>query len=82
MRTVVWLLVLTCAILHYDPWYWDDRSVVFGFMPVGLAYHAGLSVVSAIVWALAVRFAWPSKVEAWADQPASPETSAGAEPLS
>ena len=69
MRTVVWLLVLACAILHYDFWYWGDRSLVLGFLPVGLAYHAGLSAVSAVVWALAVRFAWPTNVEAWADAP-------------
>lgn len=68
MRTLVWLLVLTIAILHYDPWLWDDRSLVFGFLPIGLAYHACLSAASGIVWAMAVKFSWPSRLEAWAQE--------------
>ena len=50
MRTIVWLLVLAIAILHYDFWLWSDRSLLFGFLPVGLAYHAGLSAASGLVW--------------------------------
>lgn len=82
MRTVVWLLVLAIAILHYDFWYWDDRTLLFGFLPVGLAFHACLSVVSGIVWALAVRFAWPARVEAWADESVLPEAPSSAGPMS
>ena len=26
--------------LHQDSWAWDDQSLVLGFMPIGLAYHA------------------------------------------
>lgn len=73
MRTVVWLLVLALAILHYDFWLWDDQSLLFGFMPVGLAYHAGLSAASGIVWAMAVKFAWPARLEEWAQEADSPE---------
>ena len=68
MSRFVWGLVLALAILHYDFWYWDDRTLVFGFMPIGLAYHAGFSLVAGLVWFLAVRFAWPSDLEAWADE--------------
>jgi hypothetical protein len=28
----------------------------------------------ALVWALAVKFAWPDHLETWADRPASEET--------
>ena len=40
-------------------------SLLFGFLPIGLAYHALFSVACGVVWALAVRFAWPAELEAW-----------------
>ena len=67
MRTAVWVLVALLAILHYDFWYWDDTTLVFGFIPVGLAYQAGYSLACGILWAMAVTFAWPADLEAWAD---------------
>ena len=70
MNRVAWGLVIALGILHYDFWYWDDRSLVFGFLPIGLAFHAALSVAAAITWALVVKFAWPAHIEAWAEQPA------------
>jgi hypothetical protein len=69
VNRVAWGLVIVLAIVHYDFWYWGDTSLVFGFMPVGLAFHAGLSVAAAFAWALVVKFAWPTHVEAWAEQP-------------
>ncbi len=53
--------------MHQDVWLWDSKTLVFGFMPAGLAYHAGFSLVASLVWMAALRFAWPSEVEAWAD---------------
>ena len=44
-----WLLgaaVLVMAILHQDVWFWDDRSLVFGFLPIGLAYHVAFSIAA------------------------------------
>ena len=68
MNKVVWGLVILLGIIHYDFWYWDDASLVFGFMPIGLFYQALISLAAGIVWALAVKYAWPSHVEEWADQ--------------
>lgn len=59
MKYFVWFLILALMILHQDLWNWTDDRLVFGFMPVGLAYHVGLSLAAAIVWLLAVMFAWP-----------------------
>lgn len=70
---VVWGLVILLAILHWDFWYWDDRTLLFGFLPIGLAYQAGFSLAAAMVWALAVRFAWPSELEEWASAPVPPD---------
>jgi len=56
-------------VLHHDGWWWDDRRLVFGFLPIGLAYHAAYSLAAGILWALASRYAWPSHIEEWADEP-------------
>lgn len=66
MRKLVWVLVVLLAILHFDFWYWDDRTLVFGFLPIGLAFHAGFSLACGVVWLMAVKFAWPEHIEEWA----------------
>ncbi len=68
MSWVVWGLVILLAILHQDFWLWDNRTLVFGFLPIGLFYHAIFSIACATVWAMAVKFAWPSHLEEWADE--------------
>jgi len=65
---VIWIIFVCLFILHQDVWFWDDKRLVFGFMPVGLAYHASFSLAAALLWASAVKFAWPSDIEAWADE--------------
>ncbi len=68
MRQVVWILAVVLFFAHQDFWNWDDTTLVFGFMPIGLFYHAMFSVVATLVWLMAVKFAWPSDIEAWADE--------------
>ncbi len=63
MRTIIYGAAIVLAVLHQDFWYWDDPSLVLGVLPVGLAYHMGFSIASAIIWALAVVYAWPTDVE-------------------
>ena len=67
----VWIIFVLLFILHQDVWYWDDRTLVFGFMPIGLAYHAGFSIAAALLWAAAIKWAWPSDIEAWASDDAA-----------
>ena len=40
MSRIVWILILLLLILHQDNWFWNDGQLVFGFMPIGLFYHA------------------------------------------
>jgi len=59
-------------ILHHDFWNWGNTTLVFGFIPVGLAYHVGYSIAASLLWYFVCRFAWPHSVEKWADQPNDP----------
>jgi len=68
MRNIIWILAAALFVLHQDFWNWGNDTLVFGFMPIGLAYHAGFSLAAALVWLGAVKFAWPSELEAWADE--------------
>jgi hypothetical protein len=56
-------------VLHHDFWNWDRTELRFGFLPVGLAWHAGFSVVAALFWLLVSRLWWPEAIERWADEP-------------
>ena len=65
MRSV--LLTLAVAVLyalHQDVWFWQAaRPLVFGFLPVGLAYHAAYCLAAAaLMWALTT-YAWPSHLD-------------------
>jgi hypothetical protein len=64
MRKVIYGLIILLMIVHQDFWWWDTpRPLVFGFIPVGLAYHALVSVLAATLWGLAVKYCWPVGVD-------------------
>ncbi len=50
------------AVAHQDWWLWEDRTLVFGFVPSGLFYHGCYALVAAGFWWLAMRVAWPGTV--------------------
>jgi hypothetical protein len=56
--------VAALYVLHQDIWNWREaRPLVFGFLPIGLFYHAAFTVAtSAVLWLL-VKTAWPSHLE-------------------
>ena len=63
---VILVLAILLGILHQDQWAWDNNALLFGFVPIGLAYHVGYSITAACLWACACRFAWPHHIEAMA----------------
>ena len=67
MRTILWLGFIVLFFVHQDFWFWRDDTMVFGFLPIGLAYHAGFSIAAATLWQLMVKLARPRELEAWAD---------------
>jgi hypothetical protein len=49
-------------LLRLDTWR-TPYPLVFGFVPIGLFYHACFAVASSVVMWLLVTFAWPSHLE-------------------
>jgi uncharacterized protein DUF3311 len=58
------VLVFAIYLVHQDFWNWKKAEpLIFGFLPIGLAYHAGYSILAAILMAVLVRIAWPKHLE-------------------
>jgi hypothetical protein len=68
MNGLLALVVLVVIVLHQDIWFWTDKTLVFGFLPIGLAYQMGYSVLASLTMWLLVRFAWPSHLEEAAER--------------
>lgn len=80
MKLLLGLAVLVLYVLHQDIWFWrTSRPLVFGFLPVGLAYHAAFCVAASLVMALLVRYAWPAELEAEAEGATPAKGAGGAE---
>ncbi|MBN1443317.1 MAG: DUF3311 domain-containing protein [Planctomycetes bacterium] len=78
-RRIVAIAAVALFILHQDFWFWESTALVFGFLPIGLAYHALYSILAAGLWAAAVKFAWPDHIERFAEagEPEGGESSGG-----
>ena len=63
MKALVIVLLIALAVVHQDFWWWDDATLVFGFIPIGLAWHAGISLAAGFIGLLAVTFCWPKRLE-------------------
>ena len=71
-KLLLFLLIAAVYVLHQDFWNWKQyEPLIFGFLPVGLAYHAGFSMLAAIMMAVLVKFAWPGHLEQ--DEPKQPD---------
>jgi hypothetical protein len=55
--------VVVFIALHQDLWFWKDRTLVGGFMPIGLLYHACYSVGAALTMWLLVKTMWPKELD-------------------
>ena len=63
-RTLLILAFIVLYALHQDLWFWRTaRPLVFGFLPIGLFYHAAFSVAASVFMWLLVRHAWPAHLE-------------------
>jgi len=58
------VLTLLLYALHQDVWNWRTaHPLLFGFLPIGLAYHAVYTLAAAVWMALLVKFAWPAHLD-------------------
>jgi len=69
------IITVIVYALHQDVWFWRTaRPLVFGFLPIGLFYHAVYTLAaSALLWWM-VRRHWPSHLERTSN---TSETNAG-----
>ncbi len=59
------LMAAALYALHQDFWFWRDaRPLVFGFLPIGLFYHAAYTVATSALMFVLVRSYWPAHLEA------------------
>lgn len=68
-RITFWIALVVLMILHQDWWFWNDGRLLFGFLPIGLGYHALISLAAGGLWAWAVFFALAEYLED--DEPAT-----------
>ena len=60
MRFILASVVIAVYLLHQDLWFWRTaRPLVFGFLPIGLFYHAVFCLLCSLVMVLLVKFVWP-----------------------
>jgi hypothetical protein len=63
-KLLLLLLILAVYVAHQDIWNWSKSDpLVFGFLPIGLAYQAAYSIVASAMMAVLVAFAWPKHLE-------------------
>lgn len=73
-RTLLVIAVVALYALHQDFWFWRTARLTipflgiydvmpFGFIPIGLFYHACFAVASSLLMWLLVTHAWPSHLE-------------------
>ena len=69
-KALLGLATLALYLLHQDVWLWRTaRPLVFGFVPIGLFYHACYAGVASLLMWLLVRYAWPDHLEHEAELP-------------
>lgn len=57
-------IVAVLYVLHQDFWFWREaRPLVFGFLPIGLFYHAAFTVATAAALWVIVKLSWAAHLE-------------------
>jgi hypothetical protein len=71
-KIILFLLVALVYALHQDVWNWHTADpMIFGFLPIGLAYHAAYAIGCAALMAVLVLTAWPKHLDK--DEPGAPK---------
>ena len=68
MKWFIYLLAIVLLVFHQDTWNFHRvEPLVFGFLPIGLAYHAAFALACAVLMYLLVTYAWPTHLEKYED---------------
>ena len=58
------LAVAVLYVLHQDLWFWRTaHPLVFGFLPIGLAWHGAYCIAVALLMWWLTRIAWPAHLD-------------------
>jgi hypothetical protein len=58
------LAIIALYALHQDVWFWRSaRPLLFGFLPVGLAYHGAYCLAAALLMWTLTKLAWPHHLD-------------------
>jgi hypothetical protein len=61
---LVAFIIAAAYVLHQDVWLWRSaRPLVFGVLPIGLAYHAAYTIGISLLMAILVKYRWPSHLD-------------------
>ncbi len=55
-----WFILIALVLLHHDFWFWDDSTLVMGWLPIGMLYHILLTLAATAFWFFAVKKLWPA----------------------
>ncbi len=76
-RWALYAALVALFLLRYDFWLWNDTRLVLG-LPVGLLYHVVFCLVTSLVLAMLVKWAWP-RFDVDADERRAPAREDGGE---
>jgi Protein of unknown function (DUF3311) len=63
-RALLAIAVVALYALHQDVWFWrTPHPLAFGFLPIGLFYHACFTVAASLLMWVLVKLAWPAHLE-------------------
>ena len=69
MNVAAVIVVAVFYALHQDVWFWREaRPFVFGFLPIGLFYHAAYTAGCALLLWLLVKTTWPDHLDPSSDE--------------
>ena len=71
----MWILFAALVILHHDWWFWNNGTLLFGFLPIGLGYQILISLAASALWGWAAIFAWPKELDEIVVDPHAPSHS-------
>lgn len=75
MKLITAIFMVALVFAHQDFWWWDQyEPLILGFLPIGLAWHMSISLLTSAVGYLAIRYFWTSTHELYPEKdPGNPD---------